>query len=74
MTRTLSPPLARFVVLAPTLLFSLLLGSFGFSPLPRLAAGLCLGAVLILLVARYQRRSRLELAGVIDPTARGAAR
>lgn len=56
MNGRLYPPIARYLVLAPTVLFSMWLTSVGVAPLPRLAAGVSLGAVMILLVARYQRR------------------
>jgi len=56
MTSTLYPPLARFLVLGPTVLLSLALGGAGFPLWPRLATCVGFGAVLILLVARYQRR------------------
>ena len=52
----LSPALARLVVVAPPVFLSLFLGSFGYPVLPR--AFFCLGVatVLIVLVARLQRR------------------
>ena len=55
-TQPLYPPLARFIVLAPTVLLSYELGNFGIPLLPRVAASVGLGAILIMLVARYQRR------------------
>jgi hypothetical protein len=52
-------PLTRYLVLAPTLLLSWAMSLLGYAPLTRLTAGLCLGAVLIVLVSRYQRRRAL---------------
>ena len=56
MTQKLTTPLTRYLVLAPTLLLSLALARMGYSPLPRLAACVGLGALLIVAVARFQRR------------------
>ena len=56
MTRALPGPVARYLVLGPTLALSVVLSSFGYPPLPRLAASLGLGALLIMLVAYFQRR------------------
>lgn len=56
MNRTLDPRLARYLVLAPVVLLSVLLSNLGYPPLLRVSLGVGVGAVLILLVARYQRR------------------
>ncbi len=56
MTQKLTTPLTRYLVLAPTLLLSWALARAGFPPLYRLAASVALGAVLIVVVARFQRR------------------
>ncbi|HVY26625.1 MAG TPA: hypothetical protein VHB79_08720 [Polyangiaceae bacterium] len=61
MTSRLYPPLARYLVLAPTMLLSLALGALGVPLWLRLSTCVSFGAVLILLVARYQRR-RIDLA------------
>ena len=53
---TLSAPIQRFLVLGPTFLLSLGLSRLGYPPLPRLAACLGLGAVLIGLITLYKRR------------------
>ena len=55
-TQPLYPPLARFLVVGPTVALSLWLGSLGYPLLPRVTACLGVGSILILLVARYQRR------------------
>jgi len=52
----MNSPIARYVVLAPTLLLSLGLARLGYPPLPRLGVCVAFGALLILLVARFQRR------------------
>ena len=57
MNRTIYPPLARFLVVGPPVLFSLWLGQRGVPVAARLATCVGLGAVLILLLARYQRRA-----------------
>jgi hypothetical protein len=59
MTQQLSPRTQRVLVLGPTLALSLWLGGLGFPLLPRVAACVGLGSILILLVARYQRRRAL---------------
>ena len=69
-TSRLYPPLARYVVLAPTMVLSLALGSFGFPLWLRLATSVGFGAVLILLVARYQRRR--VASPPREPSSRGA--
>ena len=56
MTQPLSPRAQRTLVLGPTLVLSLWLGAVGYPLLPRVAACVGFGAILILLVARYQRR------------------
>jgi hypothetical protein len=56
MTQPLSPRTQRIIVLGPTLALSLWLSGLGYPLLPRVAACIGLGAILILLVARYQRR------------------
>ena len=56
MTQPLSPRTQRILVLGPTLVLSLWLSSLGYPLLPRVTAGIAFGAILILLVARYQRR------------------
>ena len=55
MKQPLSPPITRYLVLGPTLALSIVLGSLGCPPLPRVSACVVLGALLIMLVARYQR-------------------
>jgi hypothetical protein len=54
--KALSPQAARYLVLGPTLVLSIVLAGFGLRIMPRVALCLAFGAVLILLVARYQRR------------------
>ena len=56
MTQPLSPRTQRIVVLGPTLVLSLWLSGLGYPLMPRVALGVGFGALLILLVARYQRR------------------
>jgi hypothetical protein len=56
MNQRLTTPLTRYLVLGPTVLLSWALGRVGYPPLPRLAVCVAAGAVLILLVARFQRR------------------
>ena len=56
MTQKLTTPLTRYLVLAPTFVLSWALSRIGYPPLPRLAACLGLAAVLIVVVARFQRR------------------
>jgi len=51
----ISPRLARLIVVVPTVFFTLWLGNVGFPVLPRVAAGISLGAILILGVSRLQR-------------------
>jgi predicted PurR-regulated permease PerM len=55
-TQQLTTPLTRYLVLAPTLLLSWALGRLGYPPLFRLAASVALGALLIVMVQRFQRR------------------
>jgi len=55
--KALSPQAARYLVLGPTLLLSVLLSSLGLPILPRVAFSLAFGGVLIAVVARYQRRA-----------------
>ncbi len=59
MTQKLTTPLTRYLVLGPTLLCSWVLSRVGYAPLPRLAASVAVGAVLIVLVARFHRRREL---------------
>ena len=59
MTQKLTTPLTRYLVLGPTVLLSWALGRVGYPPLPRLAACVAVGAVLIVLVSRFQRRRDL---------------
>jgi len=56
MTQPLSPRTQRILVLGPTLVLSLWLSAVGFPLLPRVTTCIGFGAILILLVARYQRR------------------
>lgn len=56
MNTALSPQIARYLVVGPTLMLSLVLGGYGYPILPRVTLCLAFGAALILLVARYQRR------------------
>ena len=51
----LSPQLARFVVVVPPVLLSLFLGSVGYPVLPRAFFCIGLGALLVVLVGRFQR-------------------
>ena len=57
MNRNHSTPLTRLVVVAPPVLLSMWLGTHGVPVAARLATCVGLGAILILLVARYQRRA-----------------
>lgn len=59
MKPALSPPMTRYLVLGPTLALSVVLGGAGCPPLPRVTACLALGALLIVLVSRYQRSRSL---------------
>ena len=52
----LSPRVQRIAVVGPTVMLSLWLSSLGFPLLPRVAVCIGVGASLILLVARHQRR------------------
>jgi hypothetical protein len=56
MTQSLSPRTQRIIVLGPTLVLSLWLSALGYPLLPRVTICIGVGALLILLVARYQRR------------------
>lgn len=51
----LSPKMARYVVVAPTVALSFVLGRAGYPILPRVTLCIGVGALLILLVARFQR-------------------
>ncbi len=55
----LSPRFQRILVVGPTVLLSLWLTSLGFPLVPRVIACMGVGTILILLVARHQRRARL---------------
>ena len=48
--------LARYFVVAPTVLLSWMMGNMGVPLAIRLVTSITLGAALILIVARYQRR------------------
>jgi hypothetical protein len=52
----LSPRVQRIVVVAPTVVLSMWLSSLGLPLLPRVAVSIGVGAILILVVARHQRR------------------
>jgi hypothetical protein len=54
-TNTMYPPLQRFIVAAPTVVFTMWLGNIGFPVLPRVAAGICVGALMIFGLSRFQR-------------------
>jgi hypothetical protein len=56
----LSPRLQRIFVVGPTVILSMWLSSLGLPLLPRFALSMGVGATLILLVARHQRRARLS--------------
>jgi hypothetical protein len=56
MKLALSPRIARYVVVMPTLALSLVLGRHGYPVLPRVTLCIAFGAGLIMLVARFQRR------------------
>jgi len=52
----LSPRIARYLVVMPTVALSLVLGRHDYPVLPRVTLCLAFGAALIMLVARLQRR------------------
>jgi len=52
----LSPRIARYVVVMPTVALSLVLGRHDYPVLPRVTLCLAFGAALIMLVSRVQRR------------------
>lgn len=56
MKLAVSPRIARYLVVMPTLALSLVLGGHGYPVLPRVTLCLAFGAALILLVAHVQRR------------------
>ena len=56
MKLAISPRIARYLVVMPTLALSLVLGSHGYPILPRVTLCLAFGAALIMLVSRVQRR------------------
>jgi len=55
LSNPLSPQMARYLVVGPTLALSLVLGGYGYPILPRVTLCIAVGSMLILLVARYQR-------------------
>lgn len=55
----MNSPLARYAVLAPTVLLSMGLTALGYPPLLRMAVSVAFGGVLIVLVARVQRRRQM---------------
>jgi len=56
MNTALSARVSRFLVLGPTLVLSIVLSGFHWSILPRVSVCIAFGSLLILLVARHQRR------------------
>ncbi len=52
----LSPRIARYLVVMPTLALSLVLGHHDYPILPRVTLCVAFGAGLIMLVSRFQRR------------------
>lgn len=59
MKPALSPPMARYLVIGPTLALSVVMSGLGISPVPRVTTCVALGALLIVLVSRYQRSRSL---------------
>jgi Flp pilus assembly protein TadB len=59
MKPALSPAITRYLVLAPTLALSVVLGALGVSPIARVPTCLAVGAALIVLVSRYQQKRLL---------------
>jgi hypothetical protein len=59
MKPALSPPMARYLVIGPTLALSVIMSGLGISPVPRVTTCVGLGALLIVLVSRYQRSRSL---------------
>ena len=77
MTQPLRSSLSRLLVVIPTLMFSSGLNTLGVAAIPRLGASLAVGAVLIVLVARWQRRragNSFHGGLVVDATSPGRAR